>query len=103
MPPKKTSNHGTALEKSPSEGAGVASSSIQSLKRKNEEGIVADTSTQIEKFVKNQGFKATPLSEQLCLTLPQETFLPSFSIISDTVLKKTKKSENAQKFIKIFF
>ena len=43
MPPKKTSNHGAAVEKSSSEGAGVASSSIQSLKRKNEEGIVADS------------------------------------------------------------
>ena len=37
--------------------------------------------TQIEKFVKNQGSTVTPPSEQLWFALLQATFPPSFSTI----------------------
>ena len=47
--------------------------------------------TQIEKFVKNQGSKVTPPSEQLWFALLQGIFLPSFSKIWATVLEKKSK------------
>jgi len=58
-------------------------------------------SIQIEKFVKNQQSIVTPPSEQLYVTLLQETFSPSFGTICVTVLeKKSKIAKNMQKFLK---
>ena len=44
----------------------------------------------IEKFIKNQGSTTTLPTEQPCVTLPQATFLPSFSTICYMVLEKSK-------------
>ena len=54
-------------------------------------------STQIEKFVKNQGSTVTPPSEQLWFALLQGTFPPSFSKIWATVLEKKSKIAKTRK------
>ena len=60
---------------------------------------VTVTAKILNKIVKNQGFKTTPLCAKLCLTLTQETFPTSFQHnLSYTFLKHQKKRQLKNSF-----